>query len=188
MCHNYKLETGCKHGDTCRFRHVEAEEKPSKKSNKGGAKGSVDLWKESVQLGCVSQDTHPRMSILRKEGKLEPNHAVKFSKSTWHQIKILDRKGPSRGIILKVWTSWAWSLRAQVWGEGTKRNLAPRMMRPQSSMGLGVKNTSSRMRRKLRFTLLLKVRQRLRLFQNLQRNENSWLIPEHQCTGRAKKT
>ena len=42
--------------------------------------------------------------------------------------------------------------------------------------------TGSRMRRTLRFTLLLKSRRRRRIFQNPQRNENSWLIPEHQRT------
>ena len=82
----------------CYFRHVEAE-KHSKKSKKGGAKGSVALLKESIQLGCVSQDSHPRKSILRKNGKLGSNHAVKFSKGTWHQIKIRERKGPSREIV-----------------------------------------------------------------------------------------
>ena len=44
--------------------------KPSKKSKKGGAKGSVALLKESVSLGCVSQDSQRRKSILRKAGKL----------------------------------------------------------------------------------------------------------------------
>ena len=39
----YKSENGCTYGRTCFFRHVEAEEKPSKKSKKGGAKGSVAL-------------------------------------------------------------------------------------------------------------------------------------------------
>ena len=50
VCQNYKSETGCKYGRTCFFRHVEADEKPSKKSKKGGAKGS----------GCVSRDACPR--------------------------------------------------------------------------------------------------------------------------------
>ena len=69
MCLNHKSESGCAYGDKCRFRHVKAEEKPSKKSKKGGAKGSVALIKESISLGCVSQDSYPRKSILRKEGK-----------------------------------------------------------------------------------------------------------------------
>ena len=55
--------------NACYFRHVEAE-KHSKKSKKGGAKGSVALLKESIQLGCVSQDSHPRKSILRKKRKI----------------------------------------------------------------------------------------------------------------------
>ena len=44
------------------FRHVDAEERPSKKSKKGGATGSVASLKESTQLGCVSQDSYPRKS------------------------------------------------------------------------------------------------------------------------------
>ena len=71
---NCKSQAGCMH-----FRRVEAEEKPNKKSKNGGAKGSVALLKESIQLGCVSQDYH----TLQKEGKLRSNHAVKLSKSTW---------------------------------------------------------------------------------------------------------
>ena len=93
MCQNYKSETGCI------FRHVEDEEKPSKKSKKGGAKGSVVIL--NTQLGCVSQDSYPRKSILRERGKLGTKHAVTFSKSTWHKIKIRERKCPSQGAIQK---------------------------------------------------------------------------------------
>ena len=46
----------------------------------------------------MSQDSHPRKSILREKGKLGSKHAVK---GTWHQIEIRERKGPSRGIIQK---------------------------------------------------------------------------------------
>ena len=66
---------------------------------KGRAKGSVAILKESFQLGCVSQVSYSRKSILREAGMLGSKHAVKFSKGTWHQIKIRERKGPSRGII-----------------------------------------------------------------------------------------
>ena len=51
VCQNYKSETGCKFGRTCFLRHVEAKGKPSKKSKRGGAKGSVASLKESTQLG-----------------------------------------------------------------------------------------------------------------------------------------
>ena len=52
-------------------------------------------------MGCVSQDSYPRKSIPREQGKLGSKHTVKFSKGTRHQIKIRERKGPSRGIIPK---------------------------------------------------------------------------------------
>ena len=61
--------------------------KSNKKSKKGGAKGSVASLMESTQLGCVSQDSHKRKSILREEGKLGSKHVVKFFGGTWHQIK-----------------------------------------------------------------------------------------------------
>ena len=102
VCQNYRSETGCKCGKFCDFRHVDAEEKkPSKKSKKGSVIGSVGSLKETIQLGCVSQDSYPRTSISRKEEQVESKHAVKFSKGTWHQMKIRERKGPSRGIIQK---------------------------------------------------------------------------------------
>ena len=102
VCQNYKFETGCTYGNKCYFRHVEADETPNKKSKKGGAKRSVALLKESIQLGCVAQDSHPRQSTQRKEGKLRSNHAARFSKRhVAPQIKIRERKGPSRGIIQK---------------------------------------------------------------------------------------
>ena len=88
-------------GGKCRCRHVEAEEKPSKTSKKGGAKGPVALLKESTQLGCVSQESYPRKSVLREPGILGSKHTVKFSTGTWHRIKIRERKGPQRGFIPK---------------------------------------------------------------------------------------
>ena len=50
---------------------------------------------------CVSQDSCPRKSTLREEGKLGSNHTVKFSKGTCHKITIRERKCPSRGIVQK---------------------------------------------------------------------------------------
>ena len=71
-------------------------------------------------------------------------HAVNFSKGTWHQIEIRERKGPSRGIIPKcACASWALSLRAWIRGQITRGYLAPRNMRPQSSMGFGEKHSQA---------------------------------------------
>ena len=74
---------------------------PVKKSKKSGGKGSVALLKESLQLGCVSQDCPPKKSILWEVGKVGSNHTVKFSKGTWHHTKIRERKGPSQGVLHK---------------------------------------------------------------------------------------
>ena len=84
VCQNYKSEKGCVYGNKCHFRNDEAEGKPNRRSKKGGAKGPVATLKESIQLGCVSQDSYPRNS-----------------KGTWHQVQIRETKGPSRGIIQK---------------------------------------------------------------------------------------
>ena len=110
--------SGCIQGRKCFFRHVEADEKPSKKSKKGGAKGSVAFMKESTQLGCVSQDPHPRKSILpepRKigiktrrqilQGHLAPNknsrkervHREELSKSVCCMGVVLSRLSLRRG-------------------------------------------------------------------------------------------
>ena len=52
-------------------------------------------------MGCVSQDSYPRKSILREPGNLGSKHTVKFSKGIWDQIRIRERKGPSRGTFQK---------------------------------------------------------------------------------------
>ena len=102
VCQNYKSERGCMYGDKCHFRRVEAEGKPSKKSKKGEGKGSVAILKGSIQLGCVSQDSHPSKSILRELGKLASKHAVKFSKGTWHQKKIGKERVHCEGLFRSV--------------------------------------------------------------------------------------
>ena len=45
-------------GKSAIFDMLTADVMPSKKSKKGGAKGSIALLKESVQLGCVSQNSY----------------------------------------------------------------------------------------------------------------------------------
>ena len=49
-----------------------------------------------VQIGCVSQDSNPKKSMLRKAGDLGSNasagHTVKFSGGTWYHLKISGTK------------------------------------------------------------------------------------------------
>ena len=105
VCQIYKSETGCKFGRACSFRHVEAEDKPSKKSKKGGAKGSVALLKESTQLGCVSQDSYPRNSIpLEKKGNWDQNTPSNFPTAPGTKQKFgkerVHRKEPFKSVNL----------------------------------------------------------------------------------------
>ena len=65
--------------ENCRFRHLALEGKPNNKSKKGGAKGSVAMLKELTQMNCISQDLHPKKSMLRKEGQLGSIHRMQFS-------------------------------------------------------------------------------------------------------------
>ena len=98
MCLNCKSESGCKYGDKCRFRHVEADGQPSKKSKKRGVKGSVSLLKRSTYNWVVY------LKILIRENLFHVNQENwdrNTPSNTWHQIKIRERKGPSRGIIQK---------------------------------------------------------------------------------------
>ena len=76
--------TGCIYGNKCFFRHVEAEEKPSKKSKKGGLTGSVALLKESYTIGlCVSWELSEKICSTGRR---------KIGIGTWHQRKIREKR------------------------------------------------------------------------------------------------
>ena len=156
VCQNYKSETGCKFGRICFFWHVEADEKPSKKSKKGSAEGSVALLNESAQLDCASKILFRESLFCVKKGKLGSKHAVRLSKCTWHQIKTRERQGPSRGIIQKC-EPHERRLCATKFGKRSHEDTfhQERCAR-RGAWDLANMNTSSRMRTKLRFTLLLK--------------------------------
>ena len=107
VCQNWKFETGCKYGRTCFFRHVEADEKPSKKSKKGGAKGSVALLKVSTQLGCVSQDHCSRKSFLREERKIGIRARRQILQGHVAPNQNLGKNGSIARNYPKVCASWA---------------------------------------------------------------------------------
>ena len=147
VCQICRFESWCTYGDKSHFRHVEAEEKPNKKSKKGGAKWSVP------PLGlCVSRFLSETIWFCMLGSK----HADKFSKGTWHRIKIGERKGPSRGIsqcvrLMSVVFARSNSRRDHMRRRCTKKDA------PADQREIWRKIfTSSRIRTKLRFTLLLK--------------------------------
>ena len=72
------------------------------------------LMKESMQLGCESQDSHPRKSVLREEtwdqitpSKFLQGHVAPHKKSG-------NEEDPSQGIMQKVRTSRTQSVRSQI--------------------------------------------------------------------------
>ena len=95
----------------------------SKKSKKSGAKGSVALLQETIQLGCVSQDSPQRESFQRE--KLRSNHTVKLPKATMRRETIPEKKGPSQGTIQKCQPqeriSWAFKFEERTQDETQKQ-------------------------------------------------------------------
>ena len=78
---------------------------PVTSQRKEAEKDQWHYWMKNIQKGCVSQDSAQNKSILREIGKLGPNHAVKFSKTTMRHAKIRERMGPSQGVMQKC--PWA---------------------------------------------------------------------------------
>ena len=68
----------------------------------------------------------------------------KLGKRDWTLRRVTSSNSGKKSAISrrypKRWTSWAKSLRAEVWGKNTWRNLTTRRARPQSSMEFGEKN------------------------------------------------
>ena len=154
-----KSEKGCVHGDKCHVRHVEAEGKPSEKSKKGGAKGSVAMLKESTQLSCVSQDSFPRKSSLRERGNWDQNTR--------------ERKRPSRGIIKKCEPQES-SPCAPKFGERShEETLHQERCARRVALDSAKIFTSSRIWTTLCFRFLVKLRQCRRPLQRDLRSENS---------------
>ena len=173
-------ERGCTNGKRCYFPHVETEKNPNKTSTNGGAKGSVARLKETI---CVSRDPRPGKSILRKEGALRSNHAVKFSKGTWH--KNIGKERVHREVL-----STSVGLMSVILARPSLRrgHLARRKMRPQSSIGLA--EEYSQAQECGQDHVLLSCRSQGNAgacFKNFQKRENLWSIPELQCTCRAKR-
>ena len=105
VCRTYKSGHRCIHGNNCLCRHADGEEKPSKRSKSASTQGAGAILKEERVQGCVSQNSVPKKSVLRKAGQTRlnasPGHAIKFSERTWYEIPIRESKGPSRDVIQK---------------------------------------------------------------------------------------
>ena len=89
----------------CLYRQADGEEKPSRRSTSETTQGEVAILEEKMVRCCVSQNSDPKKSILRKAGQTRlyasAGHAFKFSGRTWYEVQIREREGPSRGVIQK---------------------------------------------------------------------------------------
>ena len=90
------------HGYRCFFRHADGERKPSALSSKEVA---ILKKKKKVQ-GCVSQNSDPMNSILRKAGQTRLNasaeHTRKFSGCTWYETEFGKETGNLEAFSKKV--------------------------------------------------------------------------------------
>ena len=69
MCQNYQSETDAVTAESAIFDMLMRSKSPAKSQRGVAQKGLVALRKEYVQVCCVSQDSQPRQSTLRKAGK-----------------------------------------------------------------------------------------------------------------------
>ena len=94
-----------------------------------------------------------RESLFRREEqKKGSKRAVKFSKGTWHQIKNREREGPSRGIIQKCEPHERSPCAPKLGERSHEETLHQERCARRAAWDIF---TSSRMRTKLRFILLL---------------------------------
>ena len=112
-----------------------------------GTQGAVAILKKENVQGCVSPDSDPMNSILRKVEELGLNasaaHTRKFSGCTWCKTEF-GKERHLEALSQKVWTSWAKSLRAQFLRRNTWWNLTTSRLYQQSSVEFGEKNASSK--------------------------------------------
>ena len=103
------------------------------------------FWGGKKVHGCVSQNSDPMNSVLRKAGEFGLNastgHTMKFWRCTWYKITIRESKRTIWRHYPKRWTSWAKSLRAQFWDEILEETSRQADCDSKSSVELGKKST-----------------------------------------------
>ena len=141
------LETGAFVASVAYIDMLMVRSNPVRDREKKVLKEQLLLWERKNFQGCVSQNSDPMNSILRKAGELRLNasagHTMKFSGCTWYKTKIREKKAIWRHYP-KRWTSWAKSLRAWFWRTTTWGNLTTRRLYQQSSVEIVEKYASSK--------------------------------------------
>ena len=125
---------------------------------------SQERWCERIScsiegilpLSSVSQDSHPRKSILRKEGKIGIESRRQILQEHVRRIQIRERKGPPRGIIQKCEPHERSPGAPRLEERSQDETLQQERCGRKASWDLARIFTSSKVQTKLRFTVLLK--------------------------------
>ena len=160
---------------------------PAKSQRKVVLKDQLHCWR-SLDNWVV------HLQILMREGLAngkkehwDQKHAVKFSTSTWHQRKIRERKGPSRGIFPKC-APHECSLCVPKFGRRSHEEIlhqercARIAARELAKIIYKFKNSD-----KAAFYIPIEATVMPSSVRRDQRSENSQSIQEHPCTWWAKK-
>ena len=112
------------------------KESPTISRKKVVRKDQLRYWRSIYNWVVYLKILIREKSILLESGKFGSKHAIKFSIRYLAPNHNSGKKGPIARYDPKVCASWAQCLRAELRGQITWGNLAPRKMRPQSSMVL----------------------------------------------------
>ena len=126
------------------------------RGRKEGTQGSVANSERKNVQGCVSQNSDPMNSILRKARGLGLNASAGHTWNSQDAPGTKSNSGKKRAIwrhCPKRWTSWATSLRTQFW-EGTPEETSRQADCTSKVAWTLARKCASSSRRQLRFILL----------------------------------
>ena len=161
------------YGDNAASDMLRNTSSPTRSQRKVVKKYQLQNWRSLHYFVVYPQDSYPKISVLGEPGMLGSRHAVKFSKSTWHRIKIRETTGPSRGIFQKCAPHERGPCAPKFEERSHEETLHQEGYARRASWDLGKIFTSSRMRTKLVLKLLLTQKWCQHLTQRDQRSANS---------------
>ena len=157
VCRGSKSGNTCIHGYRCLCRQADGKSNLSARSKRRYSRISCYAEKKKNVQGCVSQNSDPMNSILRKVEELGLNASAGHTWNSWDASGTTLNSGKKKAIwrhYPKRWTSWAKSLRARFWGTATWGNLTTSRLYQQGSVEFGEKICKLKPNIKLRVILL----------------------------------
>ena len=119
---------------------------------------------------CTSRFLSEKIYFYGKKEHCDQIPPSKISMGTWHHIKFRERKGPTRGIILKVWISWAQPVASPSLWRGHKMKLCIKKNKPAEWHGTWQKLFISSKRDKATFYSPIEARTTPAHFKTSKRN------------------